>query len=275
MNNILDFLVDNYIWVLIICVVLILILIGYIFDQKRKLDKKKQSDIPKATEGNTININTPVQDEVKVSNTENLQSVSNNMEQPIVNEPVMQTIPNTPVVEEPTFNTMPNNINTSIPDVEPMNNMIHANEIPTEMPLESQTIETPNIEMPNVNPLDGIKTEMNVDNTQNSINQPINEPVEMVMPNVIEEPVISNTIETPQIIEDVTPVSNVQDINNVIQESSIQDITPVEEIKVDNIETIEDIPADIPNDNSEIVNMWEPEMVNEPKDIVNNNPTNV
>ena len=42
MEMILDFLVDNYIWILIISIFLILVLIGYIADQKIKLKKIKE-----------------------------------------------------------------------------------------------------------------------------------------------------------------------------------------------------------------------------------------
>jgi len=234
MDTILDFLVDNYIWVLIISVFLILVLIGYIADQKRKLKKIKQQNVQVSDN----NINNPVQEAVQ-----NVNVVPNPVvSEPIVNEPVNIEV-NT--IETPTFE--PINSDISIPTVEtPVNEVVEP------------TIETPIEEI--TQPIESIEVPVE--------KSPAIEPViEQAENSLASEPIIE---EVPQTILDIP--DNVTDIEIPVQENIVQDENPVIEETpiVEDTEIIEEPEIiDETTNTQNIVNTWEPELIQENKDIIN------
>ena len=99
MDTIVDFLVDNYIWVLIISVFLIIVLIGYIADQKRKLKKIKDQKTEEVV-NNEININAPVQEEVQNINVAPAPVAA----EPVATEPI-NVVPDTIETPKSIYNT--------------------------------------------------------------------------------------------------------------------------------------------------------------------------
>lgn len=202
MDTILDFLVDNYIWVLIISIFLIVVLIGYIADQKRKLKKIKQQN-NQGVVNNNINVNTPVAEAVS-SNTPPsvpVQETVNNTTNNVVAEPQSVEI-NTPVMETP---------------------------IEEVAPVVENLVQEPIKEEP----------------TSNLDNTPI---VEEAPQTILDIPDNTTDIVTPVVEEVVSnPVENTQSDNLTTENNTIQDVEST------------------PN----VVNTWEPELVEENKDIIN------
>ena len=185
-------------------VFLILVLIGYIVDQKRKLKKVKEQGVANSE----VNINTPVQEEVQNVN--------------VVPAPVAAE----PVVEQPVSNVT-NTIET--PTFEPVAPI-------TETPI----VETPMTEV--VTPV---------------VEQPVND--------LQSEPIFE---EAPQTILDIP--DNVADIQVPVQENAepVEIQTPV----IEDAEIIEE-PEVIgePANTQSVVNSWEPEVIQQTNDIINEN----
>ena len=132
MESILNFLFDNYVWVLIIGLIIIITLIGFIVDTKKK--QKKLENISKDNiETNLEQIN--VNNAVTSSNTSN-----QNVVEPANIEPVQENIINNPMPD----NTLNQNV------VEPTNiESVQENIISNPMPdntLNQNIVEPANIE---------------------------------------------------------------------------------------------------------------------------------
>ena len=227
MEMILEFLVDNYIWVLIISVFLILVLIGYIADQKRKLNniRKEKEQV------STNNVNIPVQEEVQ-----NNEIVQN----PVISEPINVS---DNVVETPSFEPIAGD---TIPVVEEVstNNVI-------EPPIETQTnvLETPVIDIPVEEPvveqpetdlisepifeespqtiLDIPDNVTDIESTVQDNNISIPTPIEINTP-IIEEPEIIDELE---IIDEPVNAENIVNSWEPVLAQENKDIINDEEIK--------------------------------------------
>ena len=199
MDMILDFLVEYYVWVLIISVFLILVLIGYIADQKRKLKKIKegknieqvQPQQPSEPVAEPVSVNTPVNDVVTPS--VEATPVSEVINTPI-NDSVVQNVEVTPVMEN----------------------------VVSQEPIQSEVIDSslfapigdtpviPQPEVTNVEPIEEVISEPQIDLTNNvseeTVEAPtidINEPIEQIE---IPETEIIETIEPTNITEPVSEV---------------------------------------------------------------------
>ncbi len=232
MDTIVDFLVDNYIWVLIISVFLIIVLIGYIADQKRKLKKVKEQNAQGVT-NNEININTPAQEAVQNVNVAPAPIAV----EPIVNEPI-NIVPD--AIETPTFEPVSNEINESVA------------ESPVSEVVEQPVFETPVVENPiseeiapvtePVNDLisepiveEAPQTILDIPDNVTDINVPVQENIiSESIPIEIETPVIDDTeiISEPEIIEEISTPQNVvnswepelaQENKDIINETEIKD----------------------------------------------------
>ncbi|MBE6153008.1 MAG: hypothetical protein E7166_02100 [Firmicutes bacterium] len=222
MEMILEFLVDNYIWVLIISVFLILVLIGYIADQKRKLNniRKEKEQV------STNNVNIPVQEEVQ-----NNEIVQN----PVISEPINVS---DNVVETPSFEPIAGD---TIPVVEEVstNNVI-------EPPIETQTnvLETPVIDIPVEEPETDLISEpifeespqtildipdnvTDIESTVQDNNISIPTPIEINTP-IIEEPEIIDELE---IIDEPVNAENIVNSWEPVLAQENKDIINDEEIK--------------------------------------------
>lgn len=193
MEMILDFLVDNYIWILIISIFLILVLIGYIADQKIKLKKIKEQK----TQGLVSqNVNAPIQEVVQNNNVVPNPIAS----EPIVNEPV-NVENNVDAIETPTFEPI-NNVPVEEPIVEPVTEPI------IEQPA-TNLVSEPIIE-------ENTQTILDIPDHVIDVNIPVQEetipesaPIELKP--MVEQPVMDNTeiIEEPEIIEELGTLENV------------------------------------------------------------------
>ena len=101
-ENIINFLVDNYVYVAIISGVIIVILIGIIVSGRKKSVKPTNPDMVSVSDVNTESMNTNFEQEIK--------NPENNINEEVVQEPVVEEQPNpfaTPV-EEPVAIEEPN-----------------------------------------------------------------------------------------------------------------------------------------------------------------------
>ena len=219
MDTILDFLVDNYIWVLIISVFLILVLIGYIVDQKKKLKKVKEQEV---VANNEININSPVQEEVQNINVVPAPVAA----EPVVEQPVSNV---TNTIETPTFESINNEPIapiTETPIVEtPMTEVV--------TPVVENTISEPVVEQP-VNDLqsepifeEATQTILDIPDNVADIQVPVQENVVSdVEPIEIQTPIIEDTeiIEEPEVIVEE---ANTQNVVNSWEPETIQETNDI------------------------------------------------
>lgn len=127
--NIKDFLIDNYIWILVVILLSIVTIIGFLADKKRVKNKKDvNSTASNGTDAQTTaipdNLNNPVNTGVNYQTNSNQQFDSLNMPLPQANINMQPTAPVEPVqaFNSQIVNTMPSPIepvNTS-PSPEPM-----------------------------------------------------------------------------------------------------------------------------------------------------------
>lgn len=229
MDVILDFIVEYYIWILVISIFLILVLIGYIADQKRKLKKIREE---KNNEGQvqTPDVSTPIPEPVNI------------VEQPI-NEGVAPIVEQTPI--ETTINEVVNTPSfESVKEEEPGQNEVIDSSLfapigDVSIPEESAIFsETP---VPEI------------------INEPVFNTIE---PDVTTEPTVDSV--QPEIVAE--PVEEIIDLNIPIIEDtpSVQNVETTEPIN--NTEVIEEIVSEPQS----VVNTWEPELIEENKDIISN-----
>ena len=239
MDMILDFLVEYYVWVLVISIFLILVLIGYIADQKRKLKKIKEEK---------------------------------NIEQPQVQQPVNEVV-NTPIndVVAPNVETTPVN-EVSTPDVQtaPINEVVTPVVEPISEPIQQQSEvidsslfapigDTPVPAQPVMEPvIETPVTEINnVDLTP-----------QQEIPSALAEPIteVASVPETSPVIQEPVyePVEEVIDINEPIEQIDVpkQEEAPVE------IPSVEEPIIEVIDEPQNVVNTWEPELVVENKDII-------
>lgn len=232
MDTIINFLVDNYIWVLIISIFLIVVLIGYIADQKKKLKNIKEQKV-QGVANNEFNINTPVQETVQnVSVAPAPIAV-----EPIVNEPAnivsdtietptfepISTEDNTPIIETP-VSEVAKPINET-PIVEPPINEVTT---PIAEPVVNDLISEPIVE-------ETPQTILNIPDNVTDINVPVQENiVSEPIAIEIETPIIEDTeiISEPEIIEEVSIPQNIvntwepelsQENKDIVNENEIKD----------------------------------------------------
>lgn len=222
MDVILDFVVEYYIWILVISIFLILVLIGYIADQKKKLKKIREE---KNNEGQGA---TP---QASTSISESVNTVESQ-----VNETIAPIVEPTPI--ETTVNEV---INT--PLFEP---------VKKEVAGQNDVIDS-SLFVP--------MGDVNVTEEPVALN-------ETPIPEVINEPVFNSiepTIDSVQPEQVAEPIEEIIDLN-----TSFEDTTPVQNIEtiepINNTEVIEEIVSEPQN----VVNTWEPELIEENKDITGN-----
>jgi len=206
MDMILDFLVEYYVWVLVISIFLILVLIGYIADQKRKLKKIKEGkniEQPQVQQPVNEVVNTPINDAI-VPNVET--TPINEVSTPVV-EPVAEPIQEqSEVIDSSLFAPIGDTPVPSQPIVEPV----------VETPVtEINNVDlTPQQEIPStvVEPVTEVAS---IPETSPVIPEPVYEPVEEVID--INEPI--EQIEVPKQEEAPVEISSVEEpVIEVIEE---------------------------------------------------------
>lgn len=212
MDTILDFIVDNYIWIVIICVFLILVLIGFIADQKIKLKKIREQ---KSQGVASSDINVPVQESVVQTETVAPAPVA---AEPVVNEPIVSN----EVIETPTFEPVTSVVEEPITVPEVPEPIVESAVEPV-----VETVSEPVVEVAN----------------DNLFSEPITEEVPQTIldipdnvadiPAPIQEEVVEPIIEDTEIIEDP------EIIDEVSEENIVNRWEP--ELKTENPEIINEI----------------------------------
>lgn len=137
--NIKDFLIDNYIWILVVILLLIVTVIGFLADKKKNSKQNNNGDVPTPNPGNQIG---SVGANEQINYNANVATMPNQIQTPgmpaNLGQPLNTTVtPNNQVatfsMESPAVNSMPiqenQNLNSGM-----VNNMNGMNVIPTEVP---------------------------------------------------------------------------------------------------------------------------------------------
>lgn len=219
MNNFVNFLLEYYVWILVVLGIIIVTIIGFLVDSKQKR-KKKEKVLQGASEVKTVEplneLNTPNSVPVVDAKTQVAPVSNNDLGQTTVNSNVAQTLSNTqPVV--------PNNVN------EPVNNSEKIQTLSEQKPhFEPREANIPNPTNLQPNSISNVVAPKPVSAV--SINQQPVMPTNQVsvQPNnqISTNPVVNQPVSSPMYgqVSNVAPtnVSSVQPLNN---QPSIQPVT--------------------------------------------------
>lgn len=243
--NIKDFLIDNYIWIIVVILLIIITIIGFLADKKKVKEPKNGAPVPNNLPPSNMNGNgqaapmnyQPVTNQIdgNVQNNQNqaLGQLPNSTVAPVnvVNQPNDNNIMNSninPVVAN--ANNPLGNVSTVAPTpVEPINNSV-VNPEPMYQPLSEQK---PSFSATNMNsPLVSNQTSVTpvpVSNNENVINnQPVQaepmansipSPIPNVIPNQMPGSVNVNPVPIPTPTSPIPvpqPLPNANDVNNSV-----------------------------------------------------------
>lgn len=261
--NIKDFLIDNYIWILVIILITIITIIGFLADKKSRGKKEKKD-------------NSQLQN---INNQQVNNQMMNNQQQPIQYQQPEQFQNNQPN-NNIGFNF--NNMNTTVKPLNQMNNAINSTTQPTVAePMQLNSINNQVDLMNNINPINNV--------VPNNMAEPMYQPLSEQKPNIAPQPIpnIPN-MQQPVNIEQnqILPMANnlegnnpqtfnaIPSVNQNIQPQPVQmpqeqTLNPMYNVnsQVQQIENSETVPNFIPN-NTTIPTPVNPQPIPVPKQVI-------
>ena len=219
--NIKDFLIDNYIWILVVILLSIITVIGFLADKKREKKEKTIKKNDQIISNQPVNappinyqtppMNNPYPNQINPINNQ-MPNIMNNQG---INEPINNPIPKP--INDPSAMINPNNMmNNNFNGIN--NNFNISNQIPNQTipkPVSVQPIMSSPQPVENINPMNNINAE------------PLYQPsIESVSP--IPTPVPSQPTPIPsyQNVTPLKPVGNMNQFNNQGMYSQPENLTP-------------------------------------------------
>ena len=193
--NITDFLIENYIWILVIILITIITIIGFLADKKKNNKKKDNPPVENMNNngGQVANNITPIQYNAQpqmmstqMNNNANLEMNANNFNNPMIGKNEINNMQNVPSINN--GNTMDNNNLTQTEPVSTTPIGVNTNMMNNPSPIESV--------VPNINP--------------EPIYQPLSEQKPVIPPQPI--PNINNIPNNNQRM--INPIEDALNINN-------------------------------------------------------------
>ena len=227
--NIKDFLIENYIWILVIILITIVTVIGFLADKKKNGKKNDNQPVPNPAPNDEQPMNhiTPIQYNTQEQLMQNQMNNNNNlMNQGNFNNPMPQQNPNNGMINTPNTNnennlginnitplepisTMPVGVNNTMNNPSPIENIIPNNiQEPMYQPLSEQTPVIQPRPVPNFNNFSNNNQEM-VTPIENALNQSNpNYISQMGQPNFNQPNIMQDSMQSEQVLNPISGFNN-------------------------------------------------------------------